>query len=101
MVVIDELDADWAYLESDPLVGRLRALRWTDVPGDVRERCWERVSAHLVAMPGAPTRPVPRSAARDTGERYDFSRRLVPRRLSAAQGWARRPMHISALAHAS
>jgi hypothetical protein len=100
VVVIDELDADWAYLERDPLIGRLRALQWTDVPGDVRERCWERVSAHLAAVPDAPRTDRPRTAARDTGERYDFSRRLATRRLSVAQGWARRPIHVSALAHA-
>lgn len=44
MVVIDELQADWAYLERDPLIGRLRALKWADVPGGVRDRCWERVN---------------------------------------------------------
>jgi hypothetical protein len=102
VVVINELDADWAYLERDPLIGRLRALKWTDTPGDVRERCWESVSSHLAAMPDAPSATDrPRTAARQTGERYDFSRRLMTRRLSVAQGWARRPIHVSALAHIS
>jgi hypothetical protein len=98
MGVVHGLDADWLDLNDDPLVGRLRVLRWADVPEDVRTRCWERISTRMSAVEDRPARPT--AAARDAGERYDFSRRRIPMRLAVAQGWARRPTHVPALAHA-
>ena len=97
MGVVHGLDADWVEMENDPLVERLRALKWADVPTDVRARCWERINTRMSTLeesaPAAPT-----AAARDTGERYEFTRRLLPSRLAVAQGWSRLPSHVPALA---
>jgi len=97
MGVVHGLDADWVDLEHDPLVRRLRGLQWADVPDDVRARCWHRISTRMAAVEERAPVP-PAAAARDTGERYDFSRRRVQARLAVAQGWARRPSHVPALA---
>ena len=99
MGVVHGLDADWVDLDNDPLVSRLRGLQWADVPSDVRTRCWERISSRMSTLEDkAPTAPA--AAVRNTGERYDFTRRLKPARLAVAHGWSRRPSHVPALAHA-
>lgn len=99
MGVVHGLDADWVDLDSDPLVRRLRGLQWADVPSDVRTRCWERINARMATLESNAPAP-PAAAVRNTGERYDFSRRLIPSRAAVAHGWARRPSHVPALAHA-
>lgn len=101
MGVVHGLDADWVDLDNDPLVQRLRGLQWADVPDDVRARCWERISSRMAAMEDREPAP-PAAAARNTGERYDFTRRLIPGRLAVAHGWSRRQSHVPvrALAHA-
>ena len=99
MGVVHGLDADWVDLDNDPLVRRLRGLQWAEVPSDVRARCWERISARVTTMEDKPA-PSQRTALRNVGERYDFTRRLMPSRLAVAQGWSRRPSHVPALAHA-
>jgi hypothetical protein len=99
MGVVHGLDADWMDLNSDPLVSRLRGLQWADVPDDVRARCWERINGRVATVEARSPAP-PAAAARDTGERYDFTRRLIPSRLAVAQGWSRRASHGAGLAHA-
>jgi hypothetical protein len=99
MGVVHGLDADWMEMENDPLVERLRALKWADVPGDMRARCWERINTRMSSLDaGAPAPPT--AAARESGERYDFSRRRLAGREAVAQAWSRRPLHVPALAHA-
>lgn len=99
MGVVHGLDADWVDMDNDPLVARLRGLKWADVPTDVRARCWERINNRMaVADDGAPMPPA--AAARDTRERYDFSRRRLPGRVAVAQAWSRRPTTVPALAPA-
>jgi hypothetical protein len=99
MGVVHGLDADWVDLENDPLVRRLRALQWADVPSDVRTRCWERISNRMATLEDKAPVP-PAAAVRGDGERYEYTRRRMAPRLAVAQGWSRRPMHVPALAHA-
>lgn len=97
MGVVHGLDADWMDLEGDPIVSRLRGLQWATITDDVRTRCWERVSGRLATLEERPPTP-PAAAVRDTGDRYEFTRRLMPARLAVAHGWSRRPSHVPALA---
>jgi hypothetical protein len=96
MGVVHGLDADWVDLDNDPLVERLRALKWADVPSDVRARCWERINHRMAALEDSVPQP-PAAAARDSRERYDFSRRRLPGRVAVAQAWSRRTTPVPAL----
>jgi len=86
--VFDELEAEWAHTESDPLVRRLRNLEWTDVSTETRLRCWTRFSDRLAALDLADST---RSAARcrDVGDRYEFSVRRMCPRPPFAHEWSR------------
>jgi hypothetical protein len=88
MATVDSRSRDWVYLEDDPLVGRLRRLQWAEVSPEIRERCWEKISARISEMQ-------PREASSDgrvraIGDRYAFSRRQTPCRVAVAQAWAAR-----------
>ncbi|HVE68130.1 MAG TPA: hypothetical protein VNB64_06065 [Solirubrobacteraceae bacterium] len=96
MGVVHGLDADWVENDNDPLVARLRGLKWAEVPTDVRARCWERINNRMAVVDdGAPA-----AAAHDSRERYDFTRRRLPGRVAVAQAWSRRPATAAGLAPA-
>jgi hypothetical protein len=86
VATVDGCRHEWLYAEDDPLVGRLRCLQWAEVPSEVRERCWERISSRIAELQARDqTPPAPLI---DTGERYAFSRRQAPCRLAVAQIWS-------------
>jgi hypothetical protein len=98
---VNELDAEWMGSE-DPLVHRLRNLEWANVSPEVRARCWKRINQRVVEQPspnGKASDAASLSRARDTGERYAFSRRESLRRPAVAHAWRRAP--VRALARAS
>jgi hypothetical protein len=72
----------WKSPEDDELVRRLRSLDWPEVSPELRKRCWEEFSGRLTDQNGRPAA----SAARALGERYAFSRRLVPSNLRPVAG---------------
>jgi len=39
----DEEDFEWLESEDDPLVRRLRNLKWPEVRPELRERCWKAI----------------------------------------------------------
>lgn len=94
MATAHEIDADWAEPENDALACRLQQMSWSTSSDEVRDRCWERISARLEQLPDAA--PPAQAQARGVGRRYDFSRRQAPCRDTVAQGWSKRP-HLRAL----
>jgi hypothetical protein len=88
---------DWIDSDSDPLVSRLRALRSTEAPAEVRERCWQQLQARIAEMHGEPEpeRPLPEEL-RDY-DRLTFTVRVEPRRTTLAERCSR-PRALSALA---
>jgi len=92
-----EQNSDFGYVDEDPLVGRLRSLEWSEVPTTVRERCWQQISDRIEDIQVAKPMPVPAHPKSTCGDRYAFSRRLAPVRVSVAQAWSRRPSYRPAL----
>jgi hypothetical protein len=88
---LDEEQHELASDDDDPVVRRLRAMRWAQIPDDIRERCWEDIRRRLDEREGAAGDRRQRPARDVNGDRYAFSRRrepvhsFTPRRLVAAQ----------------
>ncbi|HEX2015529.1 MAG TPA: hypothetical protein VGN69_02460 [Solirubrobacteraceae bacterium] len=89
--------SDLGFVDEDPLVGRLRSLEWSEVPTTVRERCWQQISGRIADIQAVQDPPHAVSERNTCGERYAFSRRLAPVRVSVAQAWSRRASYRPAL----
>jgi hypothetical protein len=89
MAAIDESQLDWVDSEDDPLVARLRALRWAPAPDEVRERCWQRIRERVAELKAEKERPPVDPTRRDQCERNGFTRPLALRRPALAQTLSR------------
>lgn len=78
----------------DELVRRLRRLSWPAVPEDVRDRCWEELSARLAGP--EPVAEESEAAAqpsrRNVGQRLEYTRRVPTRTASRLANAARTPL---------
>ena len=48
---LDELYDDHGgriWSDDDPLVRRLRSMKWNDMPAEIRERCWDQIERRLI-----------------------------------------------------
>lgn len=99
---------DWLQNEDDELVRRLRNLEWPRVRPELRQRCWEEFSRRIAekqkeedssraAYDFTRRTELARRPAFNVGERYEFSRRLLPARVAVAQSWSRRRSPARAL----
>jgi hypothetical protein len=71
-----DTNPQWKSPEDDELVRRLRSLEWPEVSSDLRTRCWEEFSRRMADENGSAP-----ALSRAVGERYAFTRRLVPANL--------------------
>lgn len=61
--------------DDDPLVRRLRTMKWTEAPAGVRERCWMEIEKRIDALEHRGLLPGSRPVVEVNCERYGFSRR--------------------------
>jgi hypothetical protein len=78
----DEL-SERVYTDDDPLVRRLCAMEWAEVPAEVRERCWQQTSKRIDELEKQGILPTTKHDTESSCERYAFSRRAAPCKVSA------------------
>jgi hypothetical protein len=93
----DEADPTWT--DDDPLVRRLRAMTWAEIPPSVRERCWEDIKQRIEQ------RDMQRQDGNDDPEiscdRYGYTRRrdvcrvAIEPRIVTAQPRGFRPQSLA------
>lgn len=71
-------DGERIWADDDPLVLRLRAMTWAEVPTDVRERCWHEIEKRIDDLERQGILPISSPLREVNVENYGFSRRPVP-----------------------
>jgi hypothetical protein len=65
---------DWIWAADDPLVHRLRTMKWTEAPADARERCWDAIKERVALLDSPrPALDLQRGPELNC-DRYGFSR---------------------------
>jgi hypothetical protein len=75
---ISQQEGERVWSDDDPLVRRLRGMKWAEVPVEVRERCWGEIKHRIDDLESQGLFPVSPRRPEVNCERYGFSRRLVP-----------------------
>jgi hypothetical protein len=86
---------DWLKIEEGDVARRLRSLHWPNIPGEIRERCWEdfmrRVDLKAEQSQAEEAAHVQPRAQAEAGEDLQFSHRrrltntpVISERMSAA-----------------
>src|SRR5436309_2549445 len=76
---------DWTESQEDPLVARLRALRWSPAPQEVRERCWRRIRERVAELKAEKEAERVDPTQRDQCERHGYTRPQALRRPGLGQ----------------
>jgi hypothetical protein len=68
-------EGERVWTDDDPLVRRLRGMKWAEVPTDVRERCWDQIKQRIERLERQGMFPAAQATPEVNCERYGFSRR--------------------------
>jgi hypothetical protein len=68
-------EGERVWADDDPLVCRLRAMKWAEVPTDVRERCWGAIKHQIDDLERQGVLPGAGPNLDVNCDRYGFSRR--------------------------